>query len=297
MSWRYDLEPTFFETYPELDELFEAFDIELGEQEWEAEINRSSSDYIRWVQQSLNRILGLRLAVDGISGTMTRSAIRSFQQKNGLAVDSIVGPQTEGALIAAGAAWAPGSTGAPAVQPTPAPTPSDLPATWSNGPVPPPVWRPQMVSYNSITCGSREIPVGLRPESVTQGWTARAQAIVNIIRGPLFGWKNVEGGATGDQTGHVSGSYHYCGRAIDSFAPGVLWNTRATGAGLSASWRLANWAAQNAAALNISEVIFYDLIWTVAKGGWRPYRNPGLSGKPDWENSLQHRDHVHISVY
>lgn len=186
---------------------------------------------------------------------------------------------------------------APTVRPTPSPVYEDLPAAWSNGPVNAPAWLPKMVSHDSITCSSREIPAGLRPESVTQGWTARTQAIVNIIRGPLFGWKNVGGGATGDQTGHIIGSYHYCGRAIDSFAPGVLWKTRATGTGLSASWRLANWAAHNAAALNVSEVIFYDLIWTAAKGGWRPYRNSGLSEKPDEENSLQHRDHVHISVY
>lgn len=352
-----------------------------------------SSEYVRWVQSALNQILALRLPLDGVMGPALRSALRSFQKREGLPINGVVGPETEQALIEArkrmnGAAqksvesvepqgewfefeqsyletpasqpllrrgsnglavvdlqtrlatfgFSPGSAdgifgsltetavknfqrsrglsadgivgsqtweallATTSPQPrepsgSPAPAPKDLPAAWSNGPVNAPVWRPEMVSYDSITCGSREIPVGLRPESVTQGWTARTQAMVNIIRGPLFGWKNVEGGATGDQTGHISGSYHYCGRAIDSFAPGVLWNTRATGTGLSASWRLANWAAHNAAALNVSEVIFYDLIWTAAKGGWRPYRNSGLSENPDWENSLQHRDHVHISIY
>ncbi len=66
-------------------------------------VNRSSPEYIRWVQQALNKLMGVQLAVDGISGPMTRSAVRSFQQKHGLLVDGIVGPQTEGALIAAGA--------------------------------------------------------------------------------------------------------------------------------------------------------------------------------------------------
>ena len=78
-------------------------ELELSETGWTNEINRGSSDYIKWVQQSLNQIMGLRLAVDGIVGTYTRSAIRSFQQQKGLLVDGIVGPQTEGALIAAGA--------------------------------------------------------------------------------------------------------------------------------------------------------------------------------------------------
>jgi hypothetical protein len=63
--------------------------------------SQSSSDYIRWVQQSLNKILGLRLTADGVMGRQTRSAIRSFQQKRGLKADGIVGPQTEAALKSA----------------------------------------------------------------------------------------------------------------------------------------------------------------------------------------------------
>jgi peptidoglycan hydrolase-like protein with peptidoglycan-binding domain len=66
-------------------------------------VNRQSPAYIRWVQSSLNKLLGLRLAVDGDSGTRTRSAIRSFQQRAGLTADGQVGAQTERALIAAGA--------------------------------------------------------------------------------------------------------------------------------------------------------------------------------------------------
>jgi phosphatidylserine/phosphatidylglycerophosphate/cardiolipin synthase-like enzyme/outer membrane protein OmpA-like peptidoglycan-associated protein len=85
-------------------------EFESDEADWQGEVNRSSRDYIKWVQQSLNRSLGLRLTVDGISGTQTRSAVRSFQQQRGLAVDGIVGPQTEQALIAAGAGSPPGSS-------------------------------------------------------------------------------------------------------------------------------------------------------------------------------------------
>jgi len=36
--------------------------------EWESEIDRGSRDYIKWVQRSLNQLLGLNLAADGISG-------------------------------------------------------------------------------------------------------------------------------------------------------------------------------------------------------------------------------------
>jgi hypothetical protein len=249
-------------------------------------------------QSMLNQVMGLALDVDGVMGPRTRSAIVAFQQRAGLIGDGVLGPLTEAALIAAQSRQpgqsrgGPPRAGVPVVPPALPAAPGDIPAAWSSGPVDAPAWRPPKATHGSIMCGSREIPVGLRPESVTHGWTPRTQAIVDIIRGPRFGWKNVEGAADGGRSGHVSDSYHYCGRAIDSFAPNVRWDTRATGRGLSESWRLANWAAHNAAALNISQVIFYDRIWTADKGGWRPYANPGGSS-----NSLQHRDHVHISVY
>lgn len=96
---------------------FVGFDVKTLE--WEAEVNRGSQEYIRWVQQALNKILGLRLAVDGIVGPITRSAIRSFQQKYGLLVDGIVGPQTEQALIGAGAGHPPGISSSPYLPPAP----------------------------------------------------------------------------------------------------------------------------------------------------------------------------------
>jgi outer membrane protein OmpA-like peptidoglycan-associated protein len=71
------------------------------ESELDSEVNRNSRDYIQWVQQSLNQIMGLRLTVDGIIGAQTRSAIRSFQQRQGLVADGIVGEKTEAAIKAA----------------------------------------------------------------------------------------------------------------------------------------------------------------------------------------------------
>src|SRR5215470_9326915 len=105
-----ELESALLELQPEHFEFHgESFE------ELEEETARGSADYIRWAQRSLNQILGLRLAVDGVAGPQTRSAIRSFQQRQGLVVDGIVGPKTEAALIAAGA---PRPSGASA--PTPA---------------------------------------------------------------------------------------------------------------------------------------------------------------------------------
>lgn len=97
------------------------FSHELAGEFGQGEINRGNSAYVRWVQQALNRILGLQLVVDGDAGVKTRSAIRSFQTQRGLVADGIVGSKTEAALIAAGAGPAPGASGSSATAATCAP--------------------------------------------------------------------------------------------------------------------------------------------------------------------------------
>ncbi len=59
------------------------------------------SEYVRWVQSSLNQIMGLSLPVDGIMDAATRSALRRFQEQQGLPIDGIAGPETKDALIEA----------------------------------------------------------------------------------------------------------------------------------------------------------------------------------------------------
>ena len=91
------------ELLPEFEEMFNELFPEL-EFELIPEIDsatRNSPDYIKWLQTSLNQVLGLRLATDGRIGPLTRSAIRSFQMKNGLVADGIAGAKTEAALKAA----------------------------------------------------------------------------------------------------------------------------------------------------------------------------------------------------
>jgi hypothetical protein len=61
-----------------------------------------SSEHVRWVQETLNRALGLRLIVDGIMNRETRSAVRMFQERKGLPVTGLAGPDTEEALRAEG---------------------------------------------------------------------------------------------------------------------------------------------------------------------------------------------------
>lgn len=118
----FELEP--FRGYAGFDE-FERFDAELAD-EWEGEVNRNSPTYIRWVQNSLNRILGLGLVVDGVAGPQTRSAIRSFQQRMGLVADGVVGPKTEAALITAGAPRPTGTSGSTSSSPSCPPRPTNV---------------------------------------------------------------------------------------------------------------------------------------------------------------------------
>ncbi len=91
---------------------FESFESEAtGAWEFES----AAGSQIRWVQSSMNQLLGTRLAVDGVAGAQTRAAVRSFQQKQGLQVDGIAGPATAAAIRAALAKTAvgPAATGDP----------------------------------------------------------------------------------------------------------------------------------------------------------------------------------------
>jgi hypothetical protein len=58
------------------------------------------AEFVRWVQDSLNRILDQQLTVDGRMTPETRQAIRDFQRRMGLLEDGIIGPETQQALVA-----------------------------------------------------------------------------------------------------------------------------------------------------------------------------------------------------
>lgn len=109
MRYEFNFRPAPFQGYTEFDEL-ELFNPSTGT--WQGEVSRRSPEHIRWAQNALNRIMNLRLAVDGRLGAQTRSAIRSFQQRSGLSADGDVGPLTEAALIKAGASPPPGGQSA-----------------------------------------------------------------------------------------------------------------------------------------------------------------------------------------
>lgn len=86
----------------------------------------SQGSDVKTLQEMLNQN-GYELKVDGIFGNQTKSAVRDYQSKNGLAVDGIAGNQTWGALTSAASTGQTGATdttdttaaSTPAVEPKP----------------------------------------------------------------------------------------------------------------------------------------------------------------------------------
>jgi len=125
-------------------------------------------------------------------------------------------------------------------------------------------------------------------ELVASGLTPRADTLRTELL-TRFGRLDLGGFAPeGVSTGHMEGSAHYDGRAIDVFVRPVSAATNAKG------WAIAHWAVANAARLQIRTVIFDDRIWTAGRQGWRDYDPPDRAGD---RAILEHRDHVHFDVF
>lgn len=101
-----------------------------------------------------------------------------------------------------------------------------------------------------------------------------------------FGVTNIGGFA---RDGHVNGSDHYTGRAVDVMLTPLGSENTALG------WRIATYLQSNARQLQIKYLIWQGRIWSLsrAREGWRPYRHPSGSNNP----TLAHMDHVHVSVF
>lgn len=136
---------------------------------------------------------------------------------------------------------------------------------------------------DSREAGSTE----LGPTGLTESAEAVRQDIVAMFPGqPLGGF---EPGGVGN--GHMAGSAHYEGRAIDIFVRPISDANRIRG------WAIAHYLVSQADRLSIKTVIFDDRIWTAGEKsdlGWRDYDPPD---RPGDQAILEHRDHVHVDVY
>lgn len=125
-------------------------------------------------------------------------------------------------------------------------------------------------------------PVGACPPT---GLPGERRLRPNALRGfrctvATFGIRDIGGFAT---SGHVAGSDHYSGNAIDVMLAG--WQTPA---GNARGDQVAAWFQTHAPELGVRYIIWDRQTWRPG-GGWRPYTRG--AGDPN----LEHRNHVHIS--
>jgi hypothetical protein len=122
------------------------------------------------------------------------------------------------------------------------------------------------------------------------GLTPRADAVRRDLL-ETFGKLSTGGYAPGGvRSGHMEGSAHYEGRAVDVFVRPI------STANTTKGWAMAQYLVARADLLNIRTVIFSDKIWTSggrSDSGWRDYTPPDRSGDPA---ILRHLDHVHVDV-
>jgi|SRR6266496_1980320 len=144
-------------------------------------------------------------------------------------------------------------------------------------------------SKSSFSCTVNTASVA--PETMGRnGLTPRADAVrTDLIR--TFGKLSTGGYAPGGiRTGHMEGSAHYDGRAVDVFVRPI------SAANTTKGWAMAQYLVARADLLKIRTVIFSDKIWTAggrSDSGWRDYTPPDRSGDPA---ILRHLDHVHFDV-
>ncbi|GAB3948866.1 heavy metal transporter [Kribbella albertanoniae] len=134
-------------------------------------------------------------------------------------------------------------------------------------------------------------PDGVPVQTVGKnGLTPRADAVRRDLLA-TFGRISTGGYAPGGvRSGHMEGSAHYEGRAVDVFVRPI------TAANTTKGWAMAQYLVARAKLLNIRTIIFSDKIWTAggrSDSGWRDYTPPNRGGD---EKILRHLDHVHVDV-
>jgi hypothetical protein len=128
-------------------------------------------------------------------------------------------------------------------------------------------------------------------EPGADGLTPRARHVLDELQ-QAYGPLSVGGfDAAGIDSGHIAGSAHYDGRAID-----IFFRPHDDPASNRSGWVVAHWLVVNADRLGIATVIYDDRIWTARRSGqgWRDYVHPsGDTSNP----TLRHLDHVHVDVF
>ena len=146
-------------------------------------------------------------------------------------------------------------------------------------------------SRRAFACRIAEAPAAAPTTLDDRGLTARADKVRTDLES-AFGPQSTGGYAPGGiSSGHMKGSAHYVGRAVDVFVRPV------TPANKTRGWAMAQYLVAQAARLGIEHVIFDGQIWTagaLSGDGWRVYHPTEKTGS---RAILMHRDHVHVDVF
>ncbi|MGH8774895.1 MAG: hypothetical protein ACRDWI_06900 [Jiangellaceae bacterium] len=141
----------------------------------------------------------------------------------------------------------------------------------------------------AFSCSFRAASYDVQPEE-PDGLTARARTMRDELASTFAALEIGGYQAGGIDSGHVNGSAHYDGRALDIiFRPYEDAEVKRSG------WVVAHWLVANADRLGVTTVIYDAQIWTARRSGagWRPYTHPsGDTSNP----TLQHLDHIHVDV-
>ena len=170
------------------------------------------------------------------------------------------------------------------------------PSLTPRGAKPPSARSPKAASTSRRTRAARRVrPVSSsrsRPGATSASTTQCRAALVRRDVEAAFGDLALGGFAPrGVRDGHIEGSAHYEGRAIDIFVRPISAGNRQRG------WAIAQYLVAQADRLDIRTLIFDDRIWTAGDrsgSGWRDYDAPDGPGD---RAVLEHRDHVHVDVF
>jgi len=149
-------------------------------------------------------------------------------------------------------------------------------------------------SWRAFSCTATDEPDGARRRLDDSGLTRRAAAVRDDLQA-AFGPQSLGGFAPGGvRDGHMEGSAHYDGRAVDVFFRPVSEEARNRG------WAVAHYLVAQAARLDVRTVIYDGRIWTAgwrSGSGWRRYTPDTTGASAETAAVLEHRDHVHVDVY
>lgn len=138
------------------------------------------------------------------------------------------------------------------------------------------------------TCSAAGTDPGSGPQGA-DGLRPRAEN-VKAIATSRWGITDIGGYSYRVIAGTGTLSDHATGRAVDI----MLGQDYQSAAKRNEGYDISRYFAQNAAALGVKYVIYYDQINTGTD--WRPYQHPGCAN-PCRDPNLEHQSHVHVSVY